>query len=237
MSLNRDPYLYDPSWRPRLSPGDIVVLMIPGGPRCHRVDFVEALPKLQNYDLARGSGVANGASTSPSTIQNSSAQDVLAVGPDEWVQSRVALDELDWLDTNGTTQPAQLTIWQPGAGQGRLLTLYKQAFWDVRAQNRWTSLAPTEMWQWYNQTSQYEATNNTGVTMSYARINAYGWHYAGEFLASFDPQTAQPSDKDGVTGKTAGEIMQMAARSPYGMPMYLPCGAQFFPRAVNQGVS
>jgi hypothetical protein len=234
--LNRAPYLYRTEWAPPCMPGDIAVLLLPGSPLVMQCQFVEELPKLLNFDLAAAASVATGTSSAVQQLQNASNQDVLAVGPDEWMQSRVELDPLDWLDTSGTTQPAQLTIWQPGAGQGRLLTLYAQAFQDIRSQQKWPSLNGTEIWSWYNQTPQYQVTNNTGVTLTHARLNAYGWHYGGRTLGSFDPVAAAANANDS-NNAAALKILAMAAQAPYGAPMYFPAGQQQFRRAVNQPVS
>ena len=191
-------YLFNPEWQPVAVVGDYVSLIRETGVRIYmRLEFIGALPLLGAVDFGT---VANGA-TSTAARALISSTDILVVGPDEFLQTRMQLDRRDFGGLNPDAD-ASIQVFQPGPADARWATLNQIGRWDITAQDMWTSLHPTELFSYHDQTPMFTVTNNSGSSMTTTRVNFYAYRYLGEVLA------AAPERSD-VVQTRAGVIVQI----------------------------
>lgn len=210
-------YQYKTEFEPVVRMGDYVEMIRIGGDAIDlRVDYVEGLGMLGEFNVIQSGTVPAGA-TSPVTKALIGGQDILQAGPDEFYQLRYQLNPTDW--TAPSTADIKLNLYQPGPGQSRWSAALAVGFWDITAQNYWTSLHPTETYTWWTDTPQFSVTNNTAGTLSNARVRVFAWRFAGEVL--------QPS-KPGQSAVTPA----MYANSPSGILNFMPVGPRSNRRTV-----
>ena len=177
-------YPYSPDWQPVAQIGDYVALIRQGTePQPMLLKGVFAIPLLGEVDFG---AVNNGVTTATAKALISGA-DILEVGPDEFLQIRFALNPTDF--TGSPAADISLAVWQPGPAQQRWATNGQVGRWDIFAQNMWTSLAPTELYSYYDQTPQFAVTNDSGGNIANSRVRFFAWHYVGKLLSD-DPDLA-----------------------------------------------
>jgi hypothetical protein len=191
-------YLFNPEWQPVAQIGDFVVLIRETGERIFmRLDFVGAIPLVNQVDF----GAVNNGITTVAARALVSGVDILELGPDGFLQTRFLLDPRDFA---GVTPDADISVgvFQPGPADARWGTLNAVGRWDITAQHLWTSLAPTEIFSYKDQTPLFSVTNNSGGNIAASRISFFAWKYLGELLDA-------PPDLVDVVQTRSGVVVQI----------------------------
>ena len=205
-------YPYKTQFEPARQIGDFVELMRMSGDAIDmRIEYIEPLALLGEFNVIQTGTVINGA-TSSITKALISGADIIQSGPDEFYQLRFGLNPTDWAAVS--TADIKLNLYQPGPGQSRWAGALAVGAWDMTGQNYWTSLHPTETFSWWTDTPQFSVTNNSGATISNARVRVWAWRFAGEVMKRAD---MKPED---IVG------------SPSGILNYIPIGPRPARRTV-----
>lgn len=191
-------YPYRVDFEPVALAGDYLVLLRGPDIVYKRVRAVFALPFMGEVDFG---AVAAGAQVGPAPALISGV-DIFMVGPDEVVQSRLELNPNDFVDQLDT-----LTTYLPGPATALWSTLGTLATWNITAQLLWTSLHPTEVFSYWQDTPQFRVVNGSAAPMGSSLVRFMGFRYL------CDPADHAP---------TPAEL----ATSPQGRPIYLPVAAQ-----------
>lgn len=214
---------YRPNFEPVVEIGDVVDLIQTQGQHVYlEVEYIDARPKLNEVDFG---ALANGGTIDfvAALVAN---QDVLQCGWNEFLQLRWALNPNDFVIPPNlpVVNPAQVYMSEPYGGNPRWNEQNNSSWWDIRAQNLWDTLAPTEVFSYYNQTPQFKLVNNTGSDMAHTRISFYGIAYIGTVL--------------GVQAPPAPAIAEThASKSIAGRIVPLPISARTGQSGPNVGVN
>lgn len=196
MDLRLHPYRVD--FEPVALAGDYVTLLRGQDVVQKRVRAVYALPFMGEVDFG---AVVAAATVGPAQALIGGV-DIFQVGPDEFIQSRLELNPTDF-----TAQTMILGAYLPGPATAMWSTLGALANWNITAQLLWTSLHPTELFSYWQDTPQFAITNGSGGNMGTSRVRFMGWRYL------CDPADHAP---------TATELTS----APQGRPIILPVAAQ-----------
>lgn len=185
--MRYEPILYRPEWRPVVNVGDVVDLLDSAVQRLLLVEHIEMKP----FAVIDWGSVLSTVTIAAKAALNASSQDILAVGPDQFAQTRIRLDPRDFLSNPTSGNPTLVQAYQPGPAAQRWANIYQVYSWDAISQAYWASLnqSPTELFSYYDQTPNYSVINNSGATQATSRIWFMQIVYTGMPLGS-DPNDA-----------------------------------------------
>lgn len=198
-----EPLLYRPEWKPVVNIGDVVDLLMPSQQQILLIDHIEMKP----FQVIDWGTVNNAATIAAKQALNAQNQDILAVGPDQFIQIRVRLDPRDFLVNPTSGNPTLLQAYQPGPAAQRWATIYQSYSWDAINQAYWPSLQPTELFSYYDQTPEYSVINQSGANQTTSRIWFQTIVYSGTQLGG-DPGDAK------VTRAVGRSMLQFLAQIP-----------------------
>lgn len=191
---------FNPEWQPVANIGDYVALQRGAGSGAEvwmKLLGIFAAPLIDEVDF----GAVNAGITSPAAQALVGSADVLQVGPDEFLQIRFQLSPADFQGFL-PAQDRYVTVFQPGPAEQHWTTLTAVARWDIVAQNYWTTLHPTELFSYSDETPQFSITNEAGnANMATSLVRFFAWRYLGQRLGN-----DRPSEEE-VRASPSGRVL------------------------------